>query len=153
VHMPLNCLMISVIGLITAGLSTSAYAADPSAIEVNIANLRSANGKVWVCIWKDGSTEGFPNCAKGKPAALLSAPASAPKVVFNGISAGAYAISFFHDEKDTGTPETNLLGMPKSGVGLSNNPDIGVTSPPTFAKARFVVPDTVRHTIAAKYLF
>jgi uncharacterized protein (DUF2141 family) len=131
-----------------------AVAEQPTSVEVQIAGLHNAVGKVWVCLWKEGETEGFPRCDKSKPLAKLSAPASAPAVVFPGVQPGAYAISMFHDEKETGIPETNMVGLPKSGIGMSNNPTVGVTTPPSFAKARFTVgADVVRHSIVTKYLF
>jgi uncharacterized protein (DUF2141 family) len=131
-----------------------AAAQQPTTIEVQIANLHNAAGKVWICLWKEGETEGFPRCDKSKPLAKLSAPAGAPTVVFPGVKPGTYAISMFHDEKETGVPETNMVGLPKSGIGMSNNPAVGVTSPPSFDKARFTVgADVVRHTIEARYLF
>ena len=126
-------------------------ASEPATVEVAITNLRSTRGKVWLCLWKEGATAGFPSCDKGKPLASRSAPASAPRVAFTGLQPGAYAVTMFHDEKGTGAPEMNLLGMPTSGIGLSNNPVI--LGPPTFAKSRFVVPGTTRVTIETKYLF
>jgi uncharacterized protein (DUF2141 family) len=140
-----------------AGIGMSALPAaaqQPTTIEVRIASLHNSVGKVWICLWKEGETEGFPRCDKSKPLAKLSAPASAPAVVFPGVQPGVYAISMFHDEKETGVPETNIVGLPKSGIGMSNNPAVGVTAPPSFAKSRFTVgSDVVRHTIEAKYLF
>ena len=136
-----------------AGSIPSARAADPAAVEVQITKLKNSTGSVVVCLWKEGSIDGFPNCHKGKPMAILTAPANAPKVVFTNVEPGSYAISFFHDEKGTGIPETNLVGMPKNAIGLSNNPAVGITSPPTFVKAQFAVPAIVRHTIEARYLF
>lgn len=149
--------LISAIFIVLAGIGMSALPAvaqQPATIEVRIANLHNAVGKVWICLWKEGATEGFPRCDKSTPLAKLSAPASAPAVVFSDVRPGTYAISMFHDEKETGIPETNLVGLPKSGIGMSNNPVVGVTSPPSFAKAQFSVgADVVRHTIEAKYLF
>ena len=75
----------------------------------------------------------------------------APTVAFAGLPPGVYAVTMFHDERGTGAPEMNFLGMPKSGIGLSNNPVI--VGPPTFAKSRFAVPATTRITIEARYLF
>ena len=114
-------------------------------VEVTITNLRNTNGKVWLCLWREGATAGFPSCDKGKPIASRSAPASAPKVAFTGLQPGTYAVTMFHDEKGTGAPELNALGLPKSGIGLSNNP--AIFGPPAFDKSRFVVPATSHITI------
>ena len=126
-------------------------ASEQATVDVTVTRLRSTRGKIWLCLWKEGATEGFPSCDKGKPLASRSAPANAPRVAFTGLLPGAYAVTMFHDEKGTGAPEMNLLGMPTSGIGLSNNPVI--LGPPTFAKSRFAVPATTRITIETKYLF
>lgn len=125
----------------------------PTSVEVQATKLTNTDGKVWVCLWKEGQAEGFPRCDIGKPLAKLSAPASAPTVTFNNVLPGAYAVSLFHDEKGTGLIETNLVGLPKSAVGLSNNPPLGITTPPTFAKALFVVPDVVHLVIEVRHVF
>lgn len=128
-------------------------AAEPISITATVTSLRNTEGKVWFCLWKEGQTAGFPRCDKTKPAAKLSAPANAPQVTFSGVEPGSYAVSIFHDEKQTGTPEVNLIGLPKSGVGISNNPKIGITSPPSFDKARFAASHATQIRIEAKYLF
>jgi uncharacterized protein (DUF2141 family) len=69
------------------------------------------------------------------------------RTVFRAIPAGSYAISVFHDEKGTGRMETNVMGMPKSGIGLSG----GFSLPPTFAKAKIAVPVEKPVQIAVKY--
>jgi len=74
-------------------------------------------------------------------------------LALNDLPSGEYAISVFHDEKRRGKLETNLLGIPLSGVGLANNPQFGPINPPTFAKARVFVPNTQALDIAVKYLF
>jgi uncharacterized protein (DUF2141 family) len=139
--------------LLGAHAPVPAHAAEGASLQVAVAHLRSAEGKVWVCLWQEGATGAFPRCDQTAPFAKLSAPASAPTVVFNGVAPGAYAVSFFHDERGTGVPEVNLVGLPKSGIGTSNNPDIGLMNRPSFAKSRFVVPGTTQLTVIAKYLF
>lgn len=43
--------------------------------------------------------------------------------------------------------------MPKSGVGTSNNPVLGLMNRPSFDKSRFTVPDTKQIEIKTQYLF
>src|ERR1700737_2736699 len=40
---------------------------------------------------------------------------------FSGVTPGTFAVSVFHDENSNGKLDRNLLGMPKEGVGVSNN--------------------------------
>jgi uncharacterized protein (DUF2141 family) len=134
-------------------IAVPALAQAPASLTVEAAKLENINGMVWFCLWAENQTEGFPRCDAGKHAAKLSAPANAPRVTFSNLSPGTYAVSMFHDQLGKGVPETNFVGMPTSPVGLSNNPAIGITSPPTFAKAKFNVAGPMRISIEARRVF
>ncbi|WP_157754642.1 DUF2141 domain-containing protein [Salinivirga cyanobacteriivorans] len=56
-------------------------------------------------------------------------------VTFKNIPKGNYAIIAFHDENTDGALNRNLLGMPKEGVGNSNNHK----GKPSFEKSRFIL--------------
>ena len=43
-------------------------------------------------------------------------------VRFNNLAPGSYVASVQHDEDGNGKLKTNFIGMPKEGIGLSNNP-------------------------------
>jgi uncharacterized protein (DUF2141 family) len=122
------------------------------ALDVTVTGLRSSTGDVVVCIWRQGD-KGFPNCGTGEPFKKVVAPATTPRVSFGELPSGPYAISMFHDEKRLGKPETNIVGAPKSGVGLTNNPKLGMTNLPTFEKGRIAVPETKSVTLETQYLF
>ena len=122
------------------------------ALEVAVTGLRNTNGDVVVCVWRQ-EDNGFPNCGTGQPFKKQVVPAIAPKVTFAHLPPGTYAISLFHDEKRLGKPETNFIGAPKSGIGLANNPKLGMTNRPTFDKGRIAVPETKAITIETLYLF
>ena len=55
---------------------------------------------------------------------------------FASIPPGTYAVSVFHDENSNGKLDRNLLGMPKEGVGASNNA-AGHFGPPKFDDMAF----------------
>ena len=55
---------------------------------------------------------------------------------FAGIASGTYAVSVFHDENSNGKLDTNIMGIPREGVGASNNAR-GHFGPPKFAAAAF----------------
>lgn len=142
------------LGLFTAILvaAGSAFAQSPQALDVTVNGLRNTNGDIVVCVWRQDD-KGFPNCGTGQPFKKLIAPATQPTVKFTDLPPGTYAVSMFHDEKRIGKPETNLVGMPRSGVGLANNPPLGLTSPPSFEKARVTLPDVKPVEITVRYLF
>lgn len=122
------------------------------ALDVSVTGLRNGDGNVVICVWRK-QDRGFPNCGAGQPLKKLTIPATARGVDLNDLPPGEYAISLFHDEKKRGKLETNLFGIPTSGVGLANNPQFGPMSPPTFDKARVFLPNTQTLSIAVKYLF
>jgi uncharacterized protein (DUF2141 family) len=51
-------------------------------------------------------------------------------------SACTYAVSAFHDENSNGNLDTNFMGIPREGVGASNNAK-GHLGPPKFEAAAF----------------
>jgi uncharacterized protein (DUF2141 family) len=55
---------------------------------------------------------------------------------FPGIASGTYAVSVFHYENGNGKLDTNFMGMPREGVGASNDAR-GHFGPPKFAAAAF----------------
>lgn len=122
------------------------------AFDVSVSGLRNRDGNVVICVWRR-QDRGFPNCGTGQPFKRLTIPATAPGVALNDLPSGEYAISIFHDEKKRDKLETNLLGIPLSGVGLANNPQFGPMNPPTFDKARVSVPNTQTLNISVRYLF
>jgi uncharacterized protein (DUF2141 family) len=71
---------------------------------------------------------------------LANPPATAAGVQcdFLDLPAGTYAISIFHDAKDDGVLNTNVLGMPREGYGFSNNHTYA-THPASFEESHFTV--------------
>jgi uncharacterized protein (DUF2141 family) len=55
---------------------------------------------------------------------------------FPGVAPATLAVSVFHDENSNGRLDRNFLGMPKEGVGVSNNA-AGHFGPPKFADMAF----------------
>lgn len=123
-------------------------ATEPVALDVTISGIRSTKGALLVCLWKDKS--GFPTCGKSKTAVKLRSAITAGtmKVTFRGIAPGSYAVSVEHDEDGDGKLKTNFIGMPKEGVGVSNNPG-GI---PSFNRAQVRVNGNGAISIMMRYL-
>lgn len=115
-------------------------------VEVGAAGLRNRNGQVVFCLWREADP-GFPKPDRGQPFRKLSVPASVGKAIFQAVPPGTYAISLFHDEKGTGKVETNLMGMPKGGIGISGE----FSGPPRFAKAKLALAKDSTITIEIRY--
>jgi uncharacterized protein (DUF2141 family) len=106
--------------------------AAPGEVEVELAGLRSAKGVIRICLTRDARR--FPECA---PDQLRSVAADQPRIRFDGLPSGAYAVALFHDENRNARLDT-MLGIPREGFGFSRNPPIGF-GPPKFSAARFAV--------------
>jgi uncharacterized protein (DUF2141 family) len=104
-------------------------------IHVEISGLRSDKGQVLCALYS--SADGFPK--KGdKAAAHARSPISNGHAVceFPSVTVGTYAVSAFHDENSNGKLDTNFVGIPRDGVGASNNAK-GHFGPPKFDAAAF----------------
>ena len=104
-------------------------------IDVEVEALRNNKGYVSCALYS--SRDGFPKDNQ-RAIAHIRSPISARKAIceFSGISPGTYAVAVFHDENSNGKLDTNLLGIPREGVGASNNAR-GHLGPPKFEAAAF----------------
>jgi len=104
-------------------------------IHVEISGLRSDKGQVLCALFS--SAEAFPNKAD-KAVARLTAKIAERQATcdFTGVAPGTYAVSVVHDENANGKLDTNFIGMPREGVGASNNAK-GHMGPPKFSAASF----------------
>lgn len=116
-------------------LAASWAPAQDNLIHAEILGLHTDQGRVLCALYS--SADGFPQ----KPAqavAQVSAAISNRSAVcdFPGRPPGTYAISVFHDANSNGKLDTNLLGMPREGVGVSHDAK-GHFGPPKFDAAKF----------------
>ena len=104
-------------------------------IHVDIAGLRNDKGQV-LCSLFSSATD-FPKKTE-KATAHARSDISHGRAVceFGGIAPGTYAVSVFHDENSNGKMDTNFMGIPREGVGASNNAK-GHFGPPRFEAAAF----------------
>ena len=129
----------------------AAPSARAAAVKVEVAGLRNGDGQVRACLWT--KPDGFPNCSADSSAIRRSVKAQPGRVTvdFGEVPAGTYAVSVFHDEKGTGRVETNFLGIPRSGLGASNDAR-GRFGPPSFKDAAVTVgPAPVTLTVNILY--
>jgi uncharacterized protein (DUF2141 family) len=122
----------------SAGALAQTQPSSQNLIHAEIGGLRNDKGEVLCALYS--SADGFPK--KGdKAAAHAKSPISVGRAVcdFPDIPAGTYAISVFHDENSNGKLDTNFMGIPREGVGASNNAK-GHFGPPKFDAAAFRFP-------------
>ena len=113
--------------------STSSVQA--GSIRVLVSGLRSDKGQILCALY--ASAEGFPKKSE-KALAHAKGKISQKQATceFSTVAPGTYAVSVFHDENSNGRLDTNFIGMPKEGVGASNNAS-GHMGPPKFEAAAF----------------
>lgn len=131
----------------TVGFVASAAAAD---LTLTIAGARSTDGVVSICLWSDG--QNFPDCSKSATAERRTVAASAlsQPIVFTGLQPGTFAISALHDENDNGKLDTNLIGIPKEGIAVSNDA-MPKFSAPRFAATSFSLTGDTAQRITLVY--
>lgn len=138
--------------LLTAAPLATAHANTPDTadISVRIEGLRNHEGMIHACMTRQEKL--YLHCDKDPASYRLSIPASNTELHLTGITPGDYALAILHDENGNGKVDTNFVGMPKEGVGFSNNAS-GFMGPPAFSAVRFHV--NAGHnaqTIRIKYL-
>jgi uncharacterized protein (DUF2141 family) len=127
-------------------------AAGSGRIDVTVTGVSSASGMVGCALFS--SKTGFPLESKKHAATTVRVQAAGgvANCSFENVSPGEYAVAVVHDTNGNEQADTNMLGMPTEGVGVSNNV-IPKLSPPSFEVCRFVVADgqPTKLAIAMKY--
>ena len=121
------------------------HAAQSATVHVDVTGLRSDHGRVWCFLYN--SESGFPKDQNSS----IQRTANAVRVNssycdFSDVPDGTYAISVYHDENGNGKLDSNFLGIPKEGVGASNDAK-GHMGPPSFKDAKFPIEGTSRSFI------
>ncbi|MHB8284040.1 MAG: DUF2141 domain-containing protein [Caulobacteraceae bacterium] len=116
--------------VITAWPVISCAAGGPLSFEVSGVRFSSGSVRVDVC-----TPETF---LKAVCAYSSSAPATAgtTTVVLANVPPGVYAAQVYHDWNDNHQVDRKALGIPKEGLGFSNNAALGLHGP-SFASAAF----------------
>ncbi|MCA4918948.1 MAG: DUF2141 domain-containing protein [Roseomonas sp.] len=144
-----SSLLLALAMTITAG---TASAASVGRIEAAVSGVSNAPGMVGCALFS--SAAGFP-LESDKPSVKIMrvAPAGgAAMCVFENVPPGVYAMAVVHDTNGNGRADTNFLGMPTEGVGVSNNV-IPRMSSPTFDANKFSVAagQVTRLSISLRY--
>ncbi len=104
-------------------------------LTVHVDGLKNDNGLVEVSIYSSDS--GFPvDTGKALKNEFSKINDRQAEINFRDLEFGSYAISVYHDENGNRKLDTNWLGIPKEGVGASNNAK-GRFGPPKFRDAEF----------------
>jgi uncharacterized protein (DUF2141 family) len=116
-------------------------------LEVIVKNIKSDKGVLMIGLFNSEKTFTKEIWKGERPDAKIGEV----KVVFKNVPPGSYAISIFHDENSNGKLDANLMGIPKEGIGFSNDA-MGTFGPPSFEKAKIVIPGNKSVFVTLKYL-
>ena len=129
------CLAAALVAAFGAFGQTPPPAPAEKVIHVEISGLRNDKGQMLCALFS--SAEAFPKKPEKAVARLTSKIGERRAICgFGGVAAGTYAVSVVHDENSNGKMDTNFLGMPREGVGASNDAK-GHMGPPKFSAASF----------------
>jgi uncharacterized protein (DUF2141 family) len=128
-------LLIGASLMLAGGVVPQTQAPQANTIQVEIAGLRNDKGQAVCSLFS--SAGDFPKKTEKAVAHSTSVISNRRAACeFTGVFPGTYAISVFHDENSNGKLDTNSMGIPREGVGASNDAK-GHFGPPKFAIASF----------------
>lgn len=104
-------------------------------LSIKIEGIESEKGKILYTVFSDRS--GFPSDVDKAIEKGLVLIENGEADIDLDLPKGEYAVMVFHDEDDNDELKTNWFGMPKEGVGNSNNHK-GI---PSFKKSVFKLSD------------
>lgn len=101
--------------------------------------FKNDDGKARILIFSTKEKKGFPsNYNNSYIKKVVDIKNKQVVVTFDEIPFGDYAISVHHDVNGDGKVNTNLIGIPKEGLGSSNDAK-GNFGPPKFEQAKFIL--------------
>lgn len=128
-------LMAALVAACGASGQTPELVPGNNVIHVEISGLRSDKGQVLCALFS--SADAFPTKADKAVARQTAKIAERQGVCdFAAVVPGTYAVSVVHDENSNGKLDRNFIGMPREGVGASNDAK-GHMGPPKFGAASF----------------
>ena len=113
--------------------SSAQSSSDKQDIVVNITNVKSNEGKIYVVFMtlKFLSKTTF----RGQ---VLKIENNTCKTIFKDVPSGEYAISIYHDINSNAKLDKNFLGIPKEDYTCSNGA-MGFMGPPKWNDAKFIL--------------
>ena len=142
---PIPLYAATLVAVLSAGAAT---AGTPDVtVEITVSGIREERGVVRVAVCTQAEFLD-KRCVHE-----IAVPAHPGRVVavLPGITPGRYAAQAWHDANNRGKLARNLLGVPREGVGFSNDPPLLLGSP-GFGDAAFEVgPDGGKSTVRLRY--
>lgn len=118
------------------GLATPVIAVQKATLTVKFTGLRNDKGEAQITLYPDEKS-----WDKEKHSHVVSGPikGGTATVTLRDLPPGVYGVAALHDENRNGDMDTRF-GIPREGVGLSNNPKLSFTSSPGWNDIKLEVP-------------
>jgi uncharacterized protein (DUF2141 family) len=133
--------VFAALGVVLLGAAVPAAAepkgSESSRLTIAVSGFKNGKGQAGIAVFR--SADGFP-FDRRKAAAGKALPIRQGKVQWTipELKPGRYAILVLHDENSNGKMDTNLLGIPTEGYGVSRDARRPF-GPPLFEEAAIVV--------------
>lgn len=111
--------------------------------------IKQGKGDILIAVFN--GADGFPNETAKAVQLLRAVPVNGKaELAVKKLPSGRYAVSLFQDTNGDGKLNTNIVGIPKEGYGVSNNA-FNTFSAPAFKDASFLFPQVNILTLQLKY--
>jgi uncharacterized protein (DUF2141 family) len=133
----MNILKYIVLGfiLLSSFTVTSQTQVKKGNLKVVVNNIKSKTGQIGFFLFN--SPDAFPSQTRNAlVSGFVKIAGNTVEYTFTNLALGTYAVYVIHDEDNDKKLKTNFLGMPKEGVGVSNNAK-GHFGPPKYNDAKF----------------
>jgi uncharacterized protein (DUF2141 family) len=132
-------------------LATIVNAESNPTLTVVVNGVRSHSGQI--CMRVFSGNKGFPNGDESEvKSACVPITGNSITKQFSGLKPGTYAVGIIADENGDEKLNTDFLGIPQEGFGMSRNPKVSVTTgTPKFSDASFPVRKNITININMKY--
>jgi uncharacterized protein (DUF2141 family) len=124
-------------------------AAEQTTVSVTVTRVSAQKGEIYAALFN--SDKGFPNDVSAAYKTAKATPRNGTATLqFENVPQGTYAIALFHDTNGDGKLNTNFIGIPKEGYGVSNNAK-NMFSGPSFKQTVFKHTTSTQLTIIMRY--
>ncbi len=142
----MNLVLLLVISLLSAAPASTEVG---GIIKVQVTNVNNKKGEVMLALFS--SQKGFPyETSYAIQKQKGNAVNGVIELSFTDIPPGIYAVALFHDTNNDGKLNTNFIGIPKEGYGVSNN-TYNTFSAPDYKESSFSHNDRTELIIQMKY--
>ena len=119
-------------------------------ISVEISGFQNTEGLARITLFNQN--QGFPSKYQfGIRSKSIKLDTTTILVVFDSLAYGEYAVSVLHDKNSNGKMDTNLIGVPREGYGVSNNVNPKMRAPRFEEALFFLNASEIRISILLSY--